>query len=158
MTDADLSPVHDLSLRVHPNFPERGEVLAEKFRLFPAGCFVLETNGSIAGYCFSHPWIKGAVPALDALLGALPTNPTSYYVHDLTLDAALRGRGQGRAGMPLLLKAAQSLGLSHLSLVAVNDRGPFWQAAGFSPTADGALQAAARAKYDAGAVHMERGL
>ena len=50
------------------------------------------------------------------------------------------------------------MALGHLSLVAVNRRGPFWQAAGFVPTADQALQAAARAKYGDGAVHMERAL
>src|SRR6201990_3109882 len=94
MSGADLAAVHDLSMRVHPNHPERAEVLAEKFRLFPSGCFVLETNGGVAGYCFSHPWIRGAVPALDGLLGALPVMPTTYYVHDLTLDEVLRGQGQ----------------------------------------------------------------
>ena len=157
MSEDDLPAVHDLSMRVHPNYPERAEVLAEKFRLFPSGCFVLETNDAIAGYCFSHPWTKGTVPALDGLLGTLPDKPTTYYVHDLTLDESLRGQGQGRAIVPLLFNAAQSLGLSHLSLVAVNRRGPFWrQAAGFSATADEALQTMARAKYDSAAVHMER--
>ena len=129
MSADDLAPVHELSMRVHPNYPERAEVLAEKFRLYPSGCFVLETKDGIAGYCFSHPWTKGEVPALDGLLGALPVKPTTYYVHDLTLDEALRGLGQGRAIVPLLFAAAQSLGLSHLSLVAVNRRGPCRSAA-----------------------------
>ena len=158
MSADDLAAVHALSMRVHPNHPERIEVLAEKFRLFASGCFVLETSRGIAGYCFSHPWSKGAVPALDGLIGALPVTPTTYYVHDLTLDQALRGQGQGRAIVPLLFAAAQSLGLTHLSLVAVNRRGPFWQAVGFARTADEALQAMARAKYDSQAVHMERQL
>jgi GNAT superfamily N-acetyltransferase len=158
MSAGDLAAVHALSMRVHPNYPERAEVLAEKFRLFPAGCFVLEADGGIAGYCFSHPWSRGMVPALDSLLGALPVRPTTYYVHDLTLDEALRGQGQGRAIVPLLFKAAQSLGLARLSLVAVNRRGPFWRAAGFSATADESLQAMARAKYDSDALHMERTL
>jgi GNAT superfamily N-acetyltransferase len=156
MSAGDLAAVHALSMHVHPHFPERVEVLAEKFRLFPSGCFVLETNGGIAGYCFSHPWSRGTVPALDSPLGALPVTPTTYYVHDLTLDEVLRGQGQGRAIVPLLFEAAQSLGLSHLSLVAVNRRGPFWQAAGFIRTADKELQAMARAKYDSDAMHMER--
>jgi ribosomal protein S18 acetylase RimI-like enzyme len=154
----DLAAAHGLSMRVHPGHPERAEVLAEKFRLYPSGCFVLEAGGAIAGYCFSHPWARGTIPALDGLLGALPTNPTTYYVHDLTLDEAVRGQGQGRAIVPLLFEAARSLGLVHVSLVAVNRRGPFWQAAGFSRTSDEALQAAAQAKYGAGAVHMECGL
>jgi GNAT superfamily N-acetyltransferase len=156
MSQGDLPAVHDLSMHVHPDHPERAEVLAEKYRLYPSGCFVLETAGGIAGYCFSHPWTKGAVPALDGFLGMLPSAPTTYYVHDLTLDEAMRGQGQGRAVVPFLIGAARSLGLSHLSLVAVNRRGPFWQAAGFSRTADAALQVAAQAKYGGGAVHMER--
>ena len=102
-------------------------------------------------------------PAIKAesrlvLVDAVVTDKKGNYVHDLTLDAAMRGRGQGRAVVPLLFSAARSLGLSHLSLVAVNRRGPFWQAAGFSATADAAMQAAAQAKYGAGAVHMEREL
>jgi GNAT superfamily N-acetyltransferase len=156
MSSGDLPAVHGLSMRVHPEHPERAEVLAEKFRLYPPGCFVLEMGGGIVGYCFSHPWTRRAIPALDGLLRMLPASPTTYYVHDLTLDEALRGKGQGRAVVPLLFEAARSLGLAHLSLVAVNRRGPFWQAAGFLRIADEALQATARAKYGAGAVHMER--
>jgi len=156
MSEDDLPAVHGLSMRVHPNHPERAEVLAEKFRLFAAGCFVLETKDGIAGYCFSHPWTRGAIPALDGFLGSLPTEPTTYYVHDLTLDGSIRGLGRGRAIVPLLIEAAQRLGLSHLSLVAVNRRGPFWQAAGFAPSAAEGLQTAAQAKYGIGAVHMER--
>jgi ribosomal protein S18 acetylase RimI-like enzyme len=158
MSQGELPAVHDLSMRVHPEHPERVEVLAEKFRLYPSGCFVLETDGAIVGYLFSHPWVKGAIPALDGFLKSLPVAPTTYYDHDLTLDEAMRGQGQGRAVVPLLLEAARSLGLPHVSLVAVNRREPFWQAAGFSRTADEALQEAARAKYGAGAVHMERNL
>ena len=155
MASADLAVVDALSANVHPNYPERAEVLDEKFRLHPRGCFVLASGDGIAGYCFSHPWLRGAVPALDTFLGQLPVRPTTYYVHDLTLDAGLRGQGHGRAIVPLLFECARSLGVSHLSLVAVNRRGPFWQAAGFKRTADAALQDVTRAKYG-DAVHMER--
>lgn len=161
MTADDLPAVHALSMRVHPDHPERAEVLAEKLRLYPRGCFVLAPgqgkDRGIDGYCFSHPWTRGKVPALDRFLGHLPDKPTTYYVHDLTIDEAVRGQGQGRAVVPLLLNAARSIELRHLSLVAVNRRGPFWQAAGFVRTADEALQAATRAKYGH-AVHMERSL
>ena len=156
MAADDLPGVHALSMRVHPDYPERVEVLAEKFRLYAGGCFVLTAGQGIDGYCFSHPWTRGLVPALDGFLGELPQAPTTYYVHDLTIDEALRGQGLGRGVLPLLLDAARSIGLGHLSLVAVNRRGPFWRAAGFVRSADEALQAAARASYDAGAVHMER--
>ena len=155
MATADLAVVDALSARVHPNHPERAEVLDEKLRLHPQGCFVLASGDGIAGYCFSHPWLRGVVPALDTFLGRLPARPTTYYVHDLTLDAGLRGQGHGRAIVPLLFECALSLGVTHMSLVAVNRRGPFWQAAGFVRTADEMLQATTRAKYG-DAVHMER--
>jgi ribosomal protein S18 acetylase RimI-like enzyme len=131
MSQGELPAVHDLSMRVHPEHPERAEVLAEKFQLYPSGCFVLATGGGIVGYCFSHPWVKGAIPALDGFLKSLPVAPTTYYAHDLTLDEAVRGQGQGRAVVPLLLEAARSRGLPHLSLVAVNRPGRVWRAAGF---------------------------
>jgi GNAT superfamily N-acetyltransferase len=155
MASADLAAVDALSARIHPNYPERAEVLGEKLRLHPRGCFVLASGDGIAGYCFSHPWLRGAVPALDAFLGQLPARPTTYYVHDLTLDAGLRGQGHGRTIVPLLFECARALGIPHLSLVAVNRRGPFWQAAGFVRTADATLQDTTRAKYG-DAVHMER--
>ena len=69
-------------------------------------------------------------------------------------DDSVRGTGMGRALVPELFKAARDAGQELLVLVAVNNRGPFWQAAGFSATPDEAIQQAARAKYGAGAVHM----
>src|SRR5262245_2143692 len=102
MAESDLPAVHALSMHVHPAYPERAEVLAEKFRLYPRGCFVLTARSGIDGYCFSHPWTKGEVPALDGFLGQLPVKPTTYYVHDLTIGEAMRGTGQGRAVVPLL--------------------------------------------------------
>ncbi len=98
MAAGDLAAVHALSMRVHPDYPERAEVLSEKFRLFKRGCFVVDNSAAIVGYCFSHPWKRGRVAALDTLLGVLPDRPTTFYIHDLTLDESLRGRGVGRAG------------------------------------------------------------
>ena len=154
MAAADLEEVHRISAQVHPAHPERAEVLAEKFRLFPQGCFVLEAAGRIAGYCFSHPWTGGPPPPLDTFMTALPFGLSTYFIHDLTVAESVRGTGMGRALVPELFKAARDAGQELLVLVAVNNRGPFWQAAGFSETPGEAIQQAARAKYGAGAVHM----
>ena len=81
-------------------------------------------------------------------------SPSTYFIHDLTVDDSVRGTGMGRALVPELFKAARDAGQELLVLVAVNNRGPFWQAAGFSETPGEAIQQAARAKYGAGAVHM----
>lgn len=156
MTASDLTAVAALSTRVHPNYPERPEVLAEKFRVFPQGCFTLADRGTIQGYCFSHPWKKGAPPSLDTLLGALPREADSYFIHDLTLDASMRKRNLAAKLVPALVQAARGTKLAHMTLVAVNGSSPFWSRMGFRTTANEAIQDATRAKYDTGAVHMER--
>jgi GNAT superfamily N-acetyltransferase len=148
-----------LSVRVHPDFPERPEILAEKFRLFPRGCFVLDQAGSrICGYCFSHPWLNGPPPALDTLLGTLPDRPATYFIHDLTVEASLRRRNFASVLMPQLLGIAYGLPVDRTMLVAVSGSEPFWTRMGFRRMADQALQAGTRAKYGAGAVQMQREL
>ena len=90
MQPDDIPAAHALSRAVHADYPEREAVLAEKQRLFPAGCFVLDAGRDIAGYAFSHPWIDGAAPSLDTLLGTLPAAPSAYFIHDVTLIADMR--------------------------------------------------------------------
>ena len=158
MTASDLAAVVELAARIHPNYPERAEVLSEKFRLFPEGCFTLAEASAIHGYCLSHPWVVGAPPSLDTFLGALPKRPDSYFIHDLTVDRAMRRRNLAAKLMPELALAARTTGLSHMTLVAVNGSVPFWSRMGFRQTADEATQSSARVKYDADAVHMERNL
>jgi ribosomal protein S18 acetylase RimI-like enzyme len=158
MTAPDLAAVAELATRVHPNYPERPEVLAEKFRLFPAGCFTLAGKGAVHGYCFSHPWLVSSPPSLDVFLGELPKQPDSFFIHDLTLDASAQRRSLAAKLVPDLVHAARAAGLSHMTLVAVNGSAPFWSRMGFRRTADEAVQETARAKYDAVAVHMEQRL
>jgi len=159
MTAADLPAVYGLSVRIHPDFPERPEVLAEKFRLFAPGCFVLDNAGSgIGGYCFSHPWLAGPPPALDTLLATLPDAPTAYFIHDLTVDAFLRRRNLASVMVPRLIEIARGVPVDRMMLVAVSCSEPFWTRMGFRRTAEATLQDAARAKYGAGAAHMTRDL
>lgn len=159
MTEADLPAVYALSVRIHPDFPERPEVFAEKFRLFPRGCFVLDNAGSeIGGYCFSHPWLAGPPPSLDTLLGKLPDVATAYFIHDLTVEAFLRRRNLASVLVSQLVQIARGVPVGRMMLVAVSGSEPFWTRMGFRRTADETLQNAARSKYGASAVHMERDL
>ena len=159
MTMADLPTVHRLSARLHPDHPERPDVLAEKFDLFPRGCFVLDgAHLAVGGYCFSHPWTIGPPPALDTFFGRLPAAPTRYFIHDLALDHSVQGQGHAGALMPSLLAVARAASLPHMMLVAVKGTEPFWERMGFRTMDDATLQAAARAGYGDGAVQMERDL
>ncbi len=151
----DLMAICALADRMHPDYPERPEVLAEKHHLFAPGCFTLEHGATVAGYCFSHPWKTGAPPALDTRLGNLPTEPDSYFIHDLTLDPSMRGRGLAGALMPRLAGIARDNGIARMTLVAVGGSQPFWSHMGFRLTMDDGVQSAARDRYAADSVHME---
>jgi len=159
MTAADLAQVDVLAQRIHPDFPERIAVLAEKFELFPDGCFVLGgPDAPLSGYCFSHPWRGGQPPALDTFLTSLPDKPDAHFIHDVTVDASLRRRSLASVLVPKLVEVARAIPVSRMILVAVSGSGPFWTRMGFLRTDDDALQAATRAKYGAGAMHMQREL
>jgi GNAT superfamily N-acetyltransferase len=154
MRPDDIAAVFDLSHRVHGDYPEREAVLAEKLALFPAGCFVLTAGAQVTGYAFSHPW-NDAPPRLDAFLVALPAAPSRYFIHDVTLDESVRGRGYAAALVPILASVARDCGAPHIMLVAVNGAEEFWVRVGFR-VVDDVAQMDVRAKYGPHALLMER--
>jgi GNAT superfamily N-acetyltransferase len=162
MRPDDIPAVYALSRRVHTDYPEREAVLAEKLALFPVGCFVLEAGagngGHIVGYAFSHPWGKDSVPSLDTFLTALPDRPTTYFIHDVTLDDSMRGQGHAAKIVPVLVDAARARGLTRMMLVAVNGAEGFWVRFGFGKWLDANRRNTVREKYGACAVLMQRGL
>ena len=58
-----------------------------------SGTRLLELDGVASGYILTHPWRFKALPALNALLGAIPADADTFYVHDLALLPAARGTG-----------------------------------------------------------------
>lgn len=128
-----------IAARVHPDHPEDGAVLAERLRLYPAGCRMLELDGRAAGYALSHPWVFGA-PRLNTLLGALPAAPVTPYLHDIALLPAARGGGAASQLLVQLAELARIAGLPGLSLVAVNGSAAFRERQGFGVVRDPALK------------------
>ncbi len=155
MAAADLPAVAAIAARVHPAFPERPEIFAERLALFPEGCFLAEAAGEPAGYALAHPWTDGAPPALDTLLRHLPERPDCLYLHDVALLAAARGSGLGRALIERLRALAQQQALPRISLVAVNNSQAFWARLGFQVATRGDL-AAKLASYGGDARYMTR--
>ena len=130
LAPADIPAMVALAAIVHPGFPEDDDVLAERLALYPQGCFALEDGDLFAGYLLSHPWRAYAPPPLNRLLGALPAAADTYYIHDLALHPAVRGRA---AAAPLLARIfADTAGYPSQSLVAVNNSGGFWARHGFT--------------------------
>jgi hypothetical protein len=139
MRPADLPAVNALAALLHPDYPEDAVVFAERLRLYPPGCHVLERDGEIAAYVVSHPWLDRAPPPLNTLLGELPARPTTYYLHDLALMPEVRGSGASVQVVEALAGQARNEDLPSLSLIAVNGSAGFWQRQGFAAVVDDTL-------------------
>lgn len=132
MTAYDLEAVEEIAGAVHPGFYEAPEVLAERHELYRNGCYLLEIGVKPAGYVLSHPWREGQPPALNAKLGKLPADPTTYYLHDLALLPVARRIGAASHIVEALVKHAEVGGFATMSLVAVNGSQGFWERHGFA--------------------------
>lgn len=133
MSALDLPAVEAIAEAVHPDFYESPEVLAEKRALYPNGAHLLEIGERAVGYVLSHPWKLDAVPALNALLGGLPPDADTYYLHDLALLPVARRIGAASFIVDALARHAAAMGFATMSLVAVNGSAPFWARQGFVP-------------------------
>lgn len=157
MTSFDLPAVEKIASVVHPDFFEAPEIFAERLRLYPEGTHVLEVSERVAGYVLSHPFRLGALPPLNTVLGTLPADADTYYLHDLALLPLVRRVGAAGKIVAALAKHAQARGLTTMSLVAVNGSQGFWQRHGFAvdhrPELYGKLLS-----YEEGATFMVRRL
>ncbi|WDR01972.1 GNAT family N-acetyltransferase [Devosia algicola] len=131
-TGADLSALNRIANVVHPDFFEEPAVLAERMALYPAGARFLTLNGVDCGYVLSHPWRFGQLPPLNRLLGTIPLDADSFYIHDLALLPEARGSGAAGAIVAELVAHAATENFASLSLTAVNGSLGFWQRQGFA--------------------------
>lgn len=132
MTAYDLPAVQGIADTVHVDFFEAPDVLAERQRLYRNGCYLLEINEKPAGYVLSHPWRYGTLPPLNTLLGRLPADPDTYYLHDVALLQVARRIGAASRIVAALIKHARAEGYPTVTLVAVAGSVPFWERHGFA--------------------------
>jgi GNAT superfamily N-acetyltransferase len=129
----DLASVSAVAGIVHTDFFEDDIIYIERLGLYAQGCFVLEgPDGGLLGYAITHPWRLYTMPALNSLLGQLPENPTTYYLHDIALLPQSRGTGAASEIVSILADHAHESGFLTMSLVAVNGSTGFWQKQGFA--------------------------
>jgi len=153
----DLEAISAIAARIHPDLPERPDVLAEKMRLSPDGCHVLAAGSGIAGYGLAHPWLQQQIPPLDDFLGQLPEDADCLYIHDLAVLPDARG-GVARAYVAEIERLARSYVITTLALVSVYGTRVLWERLGFrSVTPDAALRAQL-SSYGASATYMLREL
>lgn len=153
MTQNDIAAAKAVADEVHTDNPEDEAVFADRLMLHPEGCRVMEADGTVSAYILSHPWQAFAPPPLNTVLGCLPETPDTYYIHDIALLPALRGTGAAVAVVEDLAKHAADLGLTSMSLVAVNGSVGFWRSRGFRQIEEPSL-AETLATYGGGAFMM----
>jgi GNAT superfamily N-acetyltransferase len=154
---SDLPAISAIATRIHPDLPERPDVLAEKMRLYPEGCRVLIAADEIVGYGLAHPWMQHRIPPLDDFLARLPDDADCLYVHDVAVLPDFRG-GASRAYVAEIEELARASGIATLALVSVYATRPLWERFGFRPvTADADLRAKL-ASYGDSATYMLRDL
>jgi len=131
MGQEDVDAAAAISDRVHGAYTEEPAIYAERLRLYPAGCFLLERDGEVLGYLVTHPWAGDRPPALDQLMGRLPDAADRYYLHDLALLPEARGTGAAAAAVNLTIAQARAAGFDRITLTAVNGADAFWRRQGF---------------------------
>lgn len=154
MRAGDLPDVERIGAIVHPRYPERAAVPAERLRLFPAGCRIAPHGEAAVGYAIAHPGIIGQPAPLDTLLGALPDGADCLYIHDVALLPDARGLRLGAAVVEILAAVAKNHGFGRLALTAVNDSTNFWSRQGFCV----ALSESGLTSYGGDAIYMVRAL
>ena len=154
MTADDIPAVLDIETLVHVEYHEGEQMFANRFSLFPEGCFVCKIGEDIVGYMLSHPWQLGSPVALNMMLETIPPSADCLYIHDFVLLPAARGSGAAQMALDLADGLAVKLGLNGLAIVAIPDAVGFWEHVGFlaSPTHIKDIER----KYGAGARYMER--
>lgn len=146
---SDIPAVTAISDAVHGDYTEAAAIYAERLRLYPAGCWLLERDGKATGYLISHPWAGIQPPALNHPIQALPQPADHYYLHDLALLPHARGAGAAQAAIGIVQDQARRAGLTRLALTAVNGADAFWVRRGFTAVAGGET-------YGGGSLAMEQ--
>lgn len=131
-------------------YGEAAELYAERIALAPAGCWTLVAADTIVGHGISHPWHRFAPPAMHRLIGAIPVAADCWYLHDVVVAPAGRGRGAVERLLPILDAVAAAHGIATLALIAVGGADGYWTRQGFVTAAGGADG------FGADAVYMER--
>ncbi|MDQ8756418.1 GNAT family N-acetyltransferase [Sphingosinicella sp. LHD-64] len=130
---ADAGAIAALAAAVLGPYGEDAAIYAERIALAPEGCLVLARGDEILGHFLSHPWPRGAVPEINALLGAIPDDADGWYVHDVVIAPEARGGGFAASALATIAVAARARGIDRLTLIAVGGADRFWSRHGFEP-------------------------
>lgn len=134
MQAADIAAIIAVQRESFPeHLRESAAVFANRFERFGEHFLVVrETGGEIVGYALSFPWQLGDFPAADTPFPAELPAPECFFLHDITLLPACRGRGAAAALLEQIFARGRELGFASITLVSVSQAGNFWDRQGFS--------------------------
>ncbi len=143
MTEADLARMDALTRIAHEEYWEDAAIFAACFRLYPAGCHVVDSgDGTLGGYLIAHPGRFDTPSVLHVPLERLPEPADCYYLHDLALAPVTRGHGLAGAAVEIVVADARRAGLDTIALIAVGDAHDFWHYQGFALLGNGLVDPA----------------
>ncbi|ETS81470.1 hypothetical protein PFICI_06472 [Pestalotiopsis fici W106-1] len=129
---SDIDAVVSIMAVIHAELPESRDIFVERLRLFPEGCLGLVNEvGELSGYAISHPIRYRQPPELDHLLGQIARDADQYYIHDVCVLPAFRGRGLAPQAIKKLLIVAERY--PSACLISVYGTRSFWGRYGFLP-------------------------
>ena len=124
MTLSDLDSVNSIASTIWgADFYESPEVFEQKFKCYPQGCWMYNTDA----YIFSHPAVLDSPPGLNELLPKF--TPDCYHLHDIALLPRVRGSGIATRIVKQLIKNNP---YPCMTLVAVDGTEKYWESFGFT--------------------------
>lgn len=132
MTAKDIAEVQRISEVIHPDYPERDDVVTEKLMLSPSTHFMaVDADSVVRGYAVSYPWIANDMPRLDVFIRKLPESASVLYIHDVALLPTARGAGLVPDLLNRLSAEARKRNLKELTLAAMYGSETAWFQHGF---------------------------
>ena len=112
-------------------FNEKAETFVSKIKFSPETCYGVLVENRLIAYGISFPWLKNKSVDLNSTLKQKPQKPEVMHIHDISVDPDFRGLGLAESLFLRIAHDAFALGLSSLSLVAVQGSTTYWSKFGF---------------------------
>ncbi|MGL4995849.1 MAG: GNAT family N-acetyltransferase [Deefgea sp.] len=153
-TSNDIQVILNIQAACYPaDFIESAATLQRKQQLAPNTSWLIEIEGEAMGYLFCHPWHNDTPPPLGKKLAEIPATADRFYIHDLAILPAGRGKKLADQLIEHAIHWARQSHFSQAMLVAVLGADSFWRKHQFTP------QTATRLSgYGEHAVCMQRSL
>ncbi|WP_410498287.1 GNAT family N-acetyltransferase [Chitinibacter sp. S2-10] len=131
---ADLAAILRIQAACYPaELLEDAATFQAKIDYAPDCNWLIEVDGDVQGYLFTHPWRGETPPALNRGDVAWPSDADCFYLHDLAIHPAARGLKLSTMLAGHALRWGEQQGFKLAMLVAVGNAPAFWRKLGFTP-------------------------